>query len=169
MTLRNFFLGRTIGFIIVLIVIALVGTFYWLADTAKDYKDIEYIIDGTRIKLNNTTTKYFGNEVRTDLNNDGREDVAFLITHQPGGSGTFYYLVAALNTARGYVGSEAYVLGDRIAPQTTEVGANKTTIVNYADRAASEPFSTPPSHGKSVRLSFDSQMLQFKKVPSTNN
>jgi hypothetical protein len=162
MTPRNFFLGRTIGFIVVLIVLGLVGAFYWLnGHRIKDYKQAEYIIDGNRVRLDNTVTKYFGNEVKADLDGDGREDIVFLLTHQPGGSGTFYYIVAALNTTRGYVGSQAFLLGDRIAPQTTELGENNTVIVNYADRAATEPFSTPPSHGRSVWLSFSPQTLRF--------
>ena len=49
-------------------------------------------------------TRYFGSEVRGDLNGDGREDVAFLLTQQSGGSGTFFYAVAALDLPSGRVG-----------------------------------------------------------------
>ena len=142
------------------------------------YKDAEYVIQGERIKLQNgvaesetapgsaskTVTKYFGNEVMSDLNNDGREDVTFLLTQETGGSGTFYYVVAALNTERGYVGTEAVFLGDRIAPQTTEKGSGKIVIVNYADRAQGEDFSISPSVGKSIALLLDPETLQFGEV-----
>ena len=80
-------------------------------------------------------TRYFGNEIRHDLNGDGREDVVFLLTQETGGSGVFYYAVAALDTEQGYVGSEGLLLGDRIAPQTTEIGTGNIVIVTYADRA----------------------------------
>lgn len=99
-----------------------------------------------------------------DLNGDGREDVAFLLTQNQGGSGTFYYIVAALNTERGWVGSQALLLGDRIAPQTTEIGDNDLVVVNYADRAPGEPMTAQPSVGKSIWLKLDADAMQFGEV-----
>jgi heat shock protein HslJ len=114
------------------------------------------------------TTKYFGNEVLHDFDGDGRDDTAFLLTQQNSGSGTFYYVVVALNTAHGYVGSTAFFLGDRIAPQTTEMSQDKATpdvlIVNFADRKATDAFTVPPSIGKSVRLKLDTKTMQFGEV-----
>lgn len=187
MTLRQFFVGRAIGFLVVLAILGLVAAFYALnnyiyeekqAYAADDYKDAEYIIEGERVRLTDgmaeteaapgsaskVVTQYFGNEVVTDLDDDGREDVVFLLTQETGGSGTFYYVVAALNTARGYVGSEALLVGDRINPQTTEKGNGKIIIVTYADRAPEEPFSAVPSVGKSIWLLFDTQAMQFGEV-----
>jgi heat shock protein HslJ len=127
---------------------------------AENEKQARYTIDGVSLALDDSF-RYFGNEVRKDLNGDGREDLAFLVTHQPGGTGTFYYVVAALNTAKGYVGSKGYLLGDRIAPQTTESGPDATIIVNFADRKPDEPFTAQPSVGKSARLMFDAQAMRF--------
>lgn len=173
------------------IIIVLVGGFYALnsyiyeqkqASAAKDYKDAEYFIDGQRIQLKNgvseiesapgsaskVITRYFGNEVRQDLDLDGREDVAFLLTQETGGSGVFYYVVAALNTEKGYVGSAGLFLGDRIAPQTTEVSKNPShkgvIVVNYADRKPGESMATKPSMGKSILLKLDPQSMQFGEV-----
>jgi hypothetical protein len=56
----------------------------------------------------------------------------------------FYYIVAALNTPTGYKGTDAILLGDRIAPQTTEFKGGKI-VANYADRRQDEPFSEVPS------------------------
>ena len=101
-------------------------------------------------------TRYFGNELKTDLNDDGREDVVFLLTQLRGGSGTSFYAVAALNTKAGYVGSDGYLLGDRIAPQTIVVSRNpqhkNVIVVNYGDRRPDEPMTAQPSVGKSVYL-----------------
>lgn len=143
----------------------------------KDFKDATYIIDGEKIKLtqgeseitipdsnSKIVTTYFGNEVFTDLDGDGREDVVFLLTQETGGTGFFYYVVGALNTEEGYLGSEALFLGDRIAPQTTEKGKGSIVIINYADRKPGEPFSTQPSVGKSIWLKLDPQALQFGEV-----
>src|SRR3989344_2925791 len=149
------------------------------ADTATDYKNAEYIIDGQRVKLEDglaeieaapgsaskIVTRYFGNEVIRDLNGDGRDDVVFILTQQSGGSGTFFYVVAALNTEDGYIGSEAYLLGDRIAPQTTELSQNpnhqNVIVVNYADSASGEAMTVAPSVSKSVWLKLDPAAMQF--------
>jgi hypothetical protein len=129
------------------------------------YKDISYDIEGRVITLTNGVseieaapgsaariiTRYFGNESTGDVNNDGTPDVGFLLTQSRGGSGTFYYVVVALKTQDGYVGTNAVLLGDRIAPQSTEI-RNGSLIVNYADRRPGEPFTTPPSVGISKVL-----------------
>ncbi len=154
--------------------IVLVGGFYAFnayiynekqAEGVKDYKNAEYVIDGQKVKLGEGGTTYFGNEIKTDLDGDGREDIAFIITQNPGGSGTFYYAVAALNTARGYVGSDGYLLGDRIAPQSTNLSTNPkqkyVVVFNYADRALTDPMTTQPSIGKSAYLKLDPGTMQW--------
>lgn len=146
------------------------------------YKDVTYVIDGTAVTLVDgvsevraeadssamVTTRYFGNELHTDLDGDGKEDVVFLVTQDAGGSGTFFYVVAARNTEQGYVGSDGYFLGDRIAPQTTELSRNPVhkhvVVVNYADRASGEPMSVQPSVGTSVYLKLDAESMQWGVV-----
>ena len=149
--------------------------------------DGTYLIEGQQITLKNgiseteiapgsaakVTTKYFGNEVAGDFDNDGREDRAFLLTQNSGGSGTFYYVVALLNTEKGFIGSAGFLLGDRIAPQMTNIDEGKTVsgtnrqnviVVNYADRNPGESFAVPPSVGKSIWLKLDPKTLQFGEV-----
>jgi heat shock protein HslJ len=91
-------------------------------------------------------TQYFGNDATGDVDGDGAPDVAFLLTQTRGGSGVFFYVVVALNTPDGYVGTNGVLLGDRIAPQTTAI-EDGAVIVNYADRGPDDPFTTPPSVG----------------------
>lgn len=137
-----------------------------------DYKNATYIVDGTSITLVNgyaespaapgsaskLVTQYFGNEVTGDLTGDGTKSVAFLITQSGGGSGTFYYVVAALNAPSGPKGTNAILLGDRIAPQTTEI-KDREIVVNYADRAAGEPMTAQPSVGVSRYFHLQGEML----------
>lgn len=118
-------------------------------------------VQGTYSK---TKTRYFGNRIKKDINGDGREDQVFLLTQERGGSGVFYYVAAILNTIDGYVGSNAMLIGDRISPQTTESGPERQIIVNYVDRNPGEPFTTPPSLGKSLHLIFDDKTMQFGEV-----
>lgn len=149
-----------------------------LSQASADYKNATYIIDGKPVTLieghakaaaepgaaTNVVTDYFGNETMLDLDNDGREDVVFLLTQQTGGSGIFYYVVVALHTADGYVGSHGLLLGDRIAPQTIEKGKGYVVVVNYADRALTDSFTVVPSIGKSIYLLFDPIIMQFGEV-----
>lgn len=171
-------------------VIIIVGMYMGTSDDVSvgvDPQNATYIIEGRVVTLANGVseieaapgsaariiTRYFGNEVRHDLDGDGREDVAFLITQEAGGSGVFFYIVAALNTPRGYRGSQAFLLGDRIAPQTTSMDEGKTVrgtdrqnviVVNYAVRQSGEPFTTQPSVGKSLWLKLDPVTMQFGEV-----
>lgn len=165
------------------------GAWFWLNNdpamqepVVTEYRNATYIIAGKPVTLINghaeiaaapgsaskISTDYFGNEVMLDLNEDGREDIVFLLTQQTGGSGTFYYVVAALNTTNGYTGSHAVLLGDRVAPQTTELSRNPShknvIVVNYADRAPGESFAVRPSIGKSIWLKFDPATMQFGEV-----
>jgi hypothetical protein len=117
------------------------------APCPNNYKNITYEIEGQITALENGI-RYFGNEASGDLNGDKVNDIAFLITQSPGGSGTFYYVVVALKNADGYRGTNAIFLGDRIAPQTTEIH-NGEIVVNYADRKINEPMTTKPLVGVS--------------------
>jgi hypothetical protein len=148
-------------------------------DISSDYLNIEYTIDGEKVRLidgiaerevapgsaSKIVTRYFGNDFYTDLNNDGREDVVFLLTQESGGSGTMFYAVPALNTEQGYVGGGGYLLGDRVAPQNIGLSQNprhkNVVVVNYAVREDSEPMTTQPSVGKSTYLKLDTTSMQW--------
>lgn len=132
---------------------------------AADYKDAGYEVGGRWLRLTSgvseiepapgsaskVVTRYFGNEARGDLNGDGVEDVGFIMSQTAGGSGTFYYAVAALRTPEGWVGTNGILLGDRVAPQTTQV-ENGQLVVNYAERRPGEAMSVQPSQGVTKRL-----------------
>lgn len=136
------------------------------------YQDATYLIEGQPVTLVNglseieaapgsatkITTRYFGNEAFGDLNGDGLDDVAFLLTQTTGGTGTFFYVVVALQTTTGYQGTNAFLLGDRIAPQTTRI-ENGTLVVNYADRNPGESFDVAPSLGVSKYLQVKDNLL----------
>ena len=168
----------------ILTIILLLGLLFyrWLKNdsseavgTSLDPKNAVYIIEGKPVELKDgyaeekiapdstalKITRYFGNDLTADLNGDGKDDSVFFLTQESGGSGVFYYVVAALNTESGYVGSDGYFLGDRIAPQNIEPGEGRIIVVNYADRDVNEPFTTPPSIGKSVWLILDTATMRF--------
>jgi len=153
-----------------LALVTLVGGYAWLgaqhmpAPAAAAYKNATYEIEGEQVQLKDgeavtgiapgsasqTLTRYFGLEAVGDLNGDGIPDVGFLLTQTSGGSGTFYYVAAAVKTANGYRGTNAILIGDRIAPQATEIG-DGVIAVHYADRKPNEPMTAQPSAGVSRR------------------
>ena len=137
-----------------------------VAPAVSDYKNISYTIEGQPIALiegkaetaavpgssSKYVTQYFGNDAKGDLNSDGAPDTAFILTQFTGGSGMFYYVVAALQNADGTsVGTNGVMLGDRIAPQSTEI-KNGEIIVSYAERRANEPMTASPSVAISKHL-----------------
>lgn len=103
-------------------------------------------------------TRYFGNNASGDLNNDGKEDMVFVLTHSTGGTGVFYYAAALVSDESGYHGTNAVFMGDRIAPQSTDIRDGKADV-NYADRGVKEPMTTPPSIGKTLRLVIENGLL----------
>jgi len=126
----------------------------------QDYRKVTTVIDGDVIQLGTRGTAYFGNESHGDINDDGIIDVGFIVTRDSGGSGTFYYAVAALWMSDGnYIGTNAVYLGDRIAPQTTDI-RQSIFKVNYADRNKDEPFSTPPSTSVTAYLYYQDGELR---------
>lgn len=148
---------------VVLVVIAIGALWPRTHAGIVDFKKATYLINGKP-----ATVGYFGNEVRHDLDGDGREDVAFIATVSPGGGSIFYYVVAALNKPEGYIGSDDVLLGDRIAPQTTTMderaGRVNVIVVNYADRKPGDSMTTPPSVGKSIWLKLDPKTMRFGEV-----
>ena len=170
MNTKKFFIGRGIGFIVVLILaagyFALTGSKPDTQEISKvDYKNATYTIENEPVTLvggfaeteiapgsaSKQTTQFFGNEAEGDLNGDGKPDVAFVLWQSGNGTGTFYYIVAALGGDKGYQGLNGVLLGDRIAPQSTQIRDGRV-IVNYAERRPEEPFTASPSVGVSKYL-----------------
>lgn len=110
-------------------------------------------------------TKYLGNETIGDFDGNGTEDAAFVLTQETGGSGTFYYLVAALRTEEGCQGTNAVLLGDRIAPQTNDFENNKI-VVTYLDREEDEPMSAEPTVAVSKYFQVEGGSLVEAEAPA---
>ena len=172
-----------IKFIIGGILLLILVTLFFLSDSfyinkipqnekTENVKNKTYLIENDLVTLKNglseieivpgsaskKVTKYFGNDVIGDLNNDNKPDTVFLLTQESGGSGIFYYVVVMLSSEKGYDGTNAILLGDRIAPQTTEIKDGKI-VVNYSDRKVGEPFSVAPSVGVSKYFKIENKKL----------
>lgn len=132
-----------------------------------DPKNTTYTIEGQSVTLNNgvneadstigsaskTITRYFGNEAYGDVDGDDDNDLVFLITQSTGGTGTFYYAAVAYRTPVGYKLTNTFFVGDRIAPQSTEIKEDSKEIhINFAERKKGEPMSAEPSVGAVLLL-----------------
>jgi heat shock protein HslJ len=129
----------------------------------SDAKNTSYTIDGEAITLTNgkftrpaapgsaslETFMLFGEPVMADLDGDGDLDAVSYLTRDGGGSGTFFYVVVALNNNSTFTGTNALFLGDRIAPQNISIDKGNA-VANFAERRAGEAFTVQPSVGKSV-------------------
>lgn len=144
---------------------------------ATDPKNIAYNIDGKEITLINgkfehpaapdsaakETYMLFGEPVYGDLDGDGDLDAVTYLTRDGGGSGTFFYVVAAVNASGTYRGTNAMFLGDRIAPQNINF-INGKFVANFAERRMNEPFTVRPSIGKSVWIHLDQKTNQIGEL-----
>jgi hypothetical protein len=107
-------------------------------------------------------TQVFGQAVYGDISGDGAKDAAMIVTQNMGGSGVFYYLVAAIATeAGGENAGNAIFLGDRIAPQNISI-ENGMITVNYADRSLEESFTVEPHIDQTLRVRYVDGALQME-------
>ncbi len=106
------------------------------------------------------TAAVFGRPLHVDLDHDGDEDAVVVIVYESGGSGTFYYIAAAINQNGRYRGTDGYLLGDRIIVQTVEF-QNGVLLARYLDRRPGEAMSAPPS----VRTVVELEMIRGKLIP----
>lgn len=90
------------------------------------------------------TTQYIGNVTYGDLTSDDKEDAAYFIMQDGGGSGQFYYVLAAINKQEGYTVTNAILVGDRITVQSLRISSN-TLHVNFLGRDKNAPMTAPPS------------------------
>jgi hypothetical protein len=130
---------------------------------ATDPLNATYLIEGQAVRLTagycelpaapgsamKSRTAVWGQPVYGDMDDDGDTDAAVLLTHDPGGSATFYYVAAAINVNGRYQGTNAVLLGDWIAPMDIRV-RDSAIVVKYSDHHPEEPMSTAPSVNKTT-------------------
>ncbi len=136
-------------------------------------RNATYLIDGEAYPLNDgqvtvetfpgaaskTVVQLFGEPVSGDLDHDGVADAAVLLVQTTGGSGTFYYVAAALNRGGTLSGTEAVFIGDRIAPLQLAIRYG-VLMFDYTDRLPGEVMATVPSLGRSKYLAVRKNLLE---------
>lgn len=132
---------------------------------ANDPLNATYLIEGQDVRLvdgrcerpaapdsaTKTRTIVLGQPVAGDLDGTGGEDAVVLLRYDPGGSGIFYCLAAAISGDRQYKGTNAVLLGDRIVPRDIKL-SHRVVVVRYTDRLPAEPMSAYPTIDKIAAL-----------------
>ena len=96
-----------------------------------------------------------------DLNAEGKEDAVVCLINSSGGSGTFYYIAAAIKdaTTKNYNGTNAVLLGDRIQLSKISIVDNIITVV-YNTRKPNEAMTAAPSIAVSKKFKVENGMLK---------
>lgn len=101
------------------------------------------------------TVRVVGEEVPGDVTGDFRPEVAMLLSNDPGGSGTFYYAVLAVQNADGsWRATNPLPLGDRITPEGIEFTGGKF-VYTFLDHAPGQSMADAPTVTKQVVIRFD--------------
>ena len=104
------------------------------------------------------TLTVFGTPAHGELDDDQQADAAVILVHQSGGSGTFYYLAAAIKGEDGYRGTNAVLLGDRLTPQFVRI-QRRVIAAGFRDRGPSESFASTPTIDVTRYAILDDQTL----------
>lgn len=104
------------------------------------------------------TVRTVGPPVNGDITGDGKPDAALLLRNDPGGSGTFYYAVVAVNDGGSWWATNTLPLGDRIAPEEVTFDGGQFRY-RFRERQPDEPAAAEPSVEKVVAVRFDPKSL----------
>jgi hypothetical protein len=113
--------------------------------------------------VSKVTTEVFSKPTYGDLNGDGRDDAVLFLVQDPGGSGTFYYVAAAIAKNGLYQGTNAVLLGDRVFPRAIHI-RNCVIVAEYEDRHPDQPMAARPSIGKTMYLKLNEGYLKAIKI-----
>ncbi len=109
------------------------------------------------------TLRVVGDPTSGDANGDGKPDAALLLANDPGGSGTFYYAVLAVNDGGtapavndggSFHATNALPLGDRIKPQDVSF-SDGAFVYRFLERKPGEPMAADPRLPTTVTVRLD--------------
>lgn len=109
------------------------------------------------------TDKTYGQHtasISDKTDNPSKTKSAAILTDNPGGSGTFFYVVGVSVNDGKAIYSKPVLLGDRIkivSMSVDEAGAqaNGIVTVKYLDRSIGAPMATEPTEEKTVQYAFE--------------
>jgi heat shock protein HslJ len=120
------------------------NTRYVINDRAVQLVDGEAVEPAAPGSNSKMITRTWGEPLAVDLNRDGKDDAALIIAQTTGGSGTFYYLAAAIAEQGRYEGTAGLFLGDRIMPEGLAI-VDSRVRVSYLARRDGESLADKPT------------------------
>lgn len=84
------------------------------------------------------------NQAEGDLNGDGVPDAVVTLVAETGGSGTFPYLAAVINSSGAAEPLNSVLLGDRIVVNGLTIQSEQIEV-DFLDHASNEPMSAAPT------------------------
>ncbi len=100
------------------------------------------------------TLRVVGEPATGDVSGDGRPDTALLLADDPGGSGTFYYAVLAIDDGGSWRATNALPLGDRIKPEAIRYSDGQF-VYRFLERKPDEPMAATPTVENVVPVRLD--------------
>lgn len=100
------------------------------------------------------TVRVVGEPAVGDATGEGEQDAALLLANDPGGSGTFYYAVLAVNRGGAYQATNAVALGDRIVPKGIDY-VDGHFVYNFLDRKSGASMASEPDVEEHVKINID--------------
>lgn len=109
-----------------------------------------------------------------DLNGNGHKEAALLLSQETGGSGTFFYVAAAIAKDGRLRCTNAVSIVDQVDPQTICVG-DGVIVARYKDRCLEASMAEPPSIAKKLnsrlladiwRCSSHNRNVKIRKEPA---
>lgn len=100
------------------------------------------------------TVRIVGEPTAGDVTSGSQPDAALLIESDPGGSGTFYYAVLAVNHDGTYQATNAIALGDRIIPEGVDF-IDGHFVYRFLERKPGEPMAAEPTVEQRVVITLD--------------
>lgn len=106
-------------------------------------------------------TQVWDQPVIGDLNADGKDDAAIGLINSPGGSGTFYYIAAALSdtNTKSFKGTNAVFLGDRVQLSKISIENSIITVV-YSETKSNKEMTSAPSVTVSKKFKVENGLLK---------
>lgn len=100
------------------------------------------------------TVRVVGDPVTGDVTGDGKPDTALLLADDPGGSGTFYYAVLAIDDGGAWRATNVLPLGDRIKPEGIRYQDGQF-VYRFLERKPDEPMAANPTVENTVPVRLD--------------
>ena len=94
-----------------------------------------------------------------DLDGNGSDDAALFLIQETGGSGTFFFVTAAIHVNGRWEGTNAVFIGDRVAPEEIRI-RDGVVVANFRDRRADQPMARRPTIHKSLEFEVTDDRLR---------